>query len=257
MNDTTPIKVAVIGALGKVGTVICEAVTEESGLELSARIDSASSNSNDIYESLEAALQNNAEIDVAIDFTVASSVEKNLEVLSENGIHAVVGTSGISSKTIKSLEKSFTKSNCLIAPNFSISAVIMIRLSEIAVPFFDSAEILEMHHEEKIDAPSATALETLQRMQNAKDTWLSDPTKKENLANVRGGVGASGIRVHSLRLKGALAHQEVRLGTQGQLLTIRQDSLDRTSFVPGVLLAVKTINQYPGITLGLDKFLGL
>ena len=109
----------------------------------------------------------------------------------------------------------------------------------------------------KIDAPSGTAIETLQRMEQASDVWNDDPTKKENLKNVRGGVGASGIRVHSVRLKGGVAHQEVRLGTQGQILTIRQDSFDRSSFIPGVLLAVKTIHKYPGVTLGLDKFLGL
>lgn len=264
MNDSSnPIKVAVIGALGKVGTVICDAVSVDTGLELSARIDSANdanypeATGAAVHESLETALKNGVEMDVAVDFTVATSAEKNLKVLGENGIHAVVGTSGISEKTIQSLENIFKNSNCLIAPNFSISAALMLRFSEISAPFFDSAEIVEMHHEEKIDAPSGTALETLRRMENASDSWILDSTQKENLKNVRGGSGNSGIRIHSLRMKGAIAHQEVRLGGKGEMLTIRQDSMDRSSFVPGVLMAVRAIDGHPGITIGLDRLLGL
>lgn len=253
-------KVAVLGALGKVGNVICDAVSADPELELKACIDNADSADNHkhkIYSSLDEALQSAGDIDVAVDFTVASATEKNLKVLGKNGIHAVVGTSGIPTKTIDSLEGVFKNSNCLIASNFSISAVMMMRLSEIAAPFFESAEIIEMHHDQKIDAPSGTALETLERIERANNSWAPDPTQKENLKGVRGGVGASGVRIHSLRMKGALAHQEVRFGALGQGLTIRQDSFNRDSFVPGVLLALKTIDEYPGITLGLDKFLGL
>ena len=140
------IKVGVLGASGKVGTVISEAISDDTDLDLCACIDRK--NSNQHYSSLENAIEN-SKLDVVVDFTEASSTEKNLKVLAENGIHAVVGTSGISSKIVKSLEKIFTDSNCLIAPNFAISAVIMMRFAEIAAPFFDSSEIIEMHHDQK------------------------------------------------------------------------------------------------------------
>ncbi len=275
------LKVGVSGALGKVGAVVSKAVAGDPSLELVAQMDinyrnvdskngnlenvNQKNNANDNnaggnnthYSGLADALDDGVNLDVVIDFTEASAAEKNLELLAQNSIHAVVGTSGISQKTITSLEKKFTKSNCIIVSNFSISAVVMMKLAEIAAPHFDSAEILEMHHDEKIDAPSGTALETLSRLEAIKPDWSADPTQVENLKNARGASSNSGIRVHSLRMKGAVAHQEVRFGTSGQLLTIRQDSLNRESFVPGVLLAVKAVGQNSGVTIGLEKLLGL
>ena len=148
-------------------------------------------------------------------------------------------------------------SNCLIASNFSISAVLMMRFAEMAAPFFDSAEIIELHHDQKVDAPSGTALVTAQRMAAASRNWAADPTQREILPGARGGLGPAGIRLHSLRIRGMVAHQEVVLGAAGQTLIIRQDSYDRSSYLPGILLACKRVCDSPGLTLSLDSYLNL
>ncbi len=250
----SPIRVGVLGALGKMGVAVCDAVSQDTDLELAARVDSAASD-NQTYSSLQEALKE--KMDVAVDFTQAEAAQEHLEILAQNGISAVVGTSGLDPEKVAELKKLFTKSNCIIAPNFSISAVVMMKLAEIAAPFFDSAEIIEMHHSEKIDAPSGTALETLNRMEKASSNWTPDPTQKQNLPNARGAAGKSGIHIHSLRVKGTVAHQEIVLGAEGQSLSIRQDTYDRSAFMPGVLLAVKQVGQHPGITIGLEKILGI
>jgi 4-hydroxy-tetrahydrodipicolinate reductase len=133
----------------------------------------------------------------------------------------------------------------------------MMRFAELAAPYFETAEVIELHHDAKADAPSGTAMMTVQRMAAASPTWSADPTKEEIVSGARGGVGPTGIHVHSVRLRGLVAHQEVLLGTAGQTLTIRHDSYDRSSFMPGVVLAVKQIASRPGLTLGLDALLGL
>jgi 4-hydroxy-tetrahydrodipicolinate reductase len=133
----------------------------------------------------------------------------------------------------------------------------MMRFAEIAAPFFESAEVIELHHDQKVDAPSGTAMRTAERMAAASPTWTPDPTRQEVVPGARGGAGPAGIHVHSVRLHGLVAHQEVLLGTTAQLLTIRHDSFDRTSFMPGVLLAVRRVGQHPGLTVGLDGYLGL
>jgi len=133
----------------------------------------------------------------------------------------------------------------------------MIRLAEMAAPFFESAEIIELHHDAKVDAPSGTAVHTAERLAAASATWAPDPTRVYNVEGARGAVGAGQIHIHSVRLRGLVAHQEVLLGTTGQSLSIRHDSYDRTSFMPGVLLAVKRVADHPGVTVGLDAFLGL
>ncbi len=256
-TPVSPIKVGVLGALGKMGATVCSAVNQDSDLELSAMVDSAASGG-DVYSSLSQALKAPGPgIDVAVDFTNSKAAENHLEILAKNGVHAVIGTSGLSPKKVNALKGLFKESNCIIASNFSISAVIMMKLAEIAAPFFDSAEIIETHHAEKIDAPSATALETLSRMEKASNTWMPDPTQKQNLPNARGAVGKSGIHIHSLRVKGTVAHQEILLGAEGQSLSIRQDTYERSAFMPGVLLAVKQVFNYPGITVGLEKILGI
>ena len=160
---------------------------------------------------------------------------------------------------MESLRAAFEGSgaNCLVAPNFAIGAVLMIRLAEMAAPFFDTAEVIELHHDGKADAPSGTAMHTLERLVAASPDWAADPTRIENLPGARGAVGSGGIHVHSIRMRGMVAHEEILLGTTGQTLTIRHDSYDRTSFMPGVVLAVKKIAEHPGLTVGLDAFLGL
>ena len=145
----------------------------------------------------------------------------------------------------------------MIAPNFAIGAVLMMRLAELAAPFFDTAEIVELHHDNKVDAPSGTAIMTARRMADASSEWAADPTKSVVVEDARGGLGPGGIRVHSLRLRGVVAHHEVVLGTMGQSLTIRHDSYDRTSFMPGVLLAIRGVREHPGLTVGLDALLDL
>ncbi len=198
-----------------------------------------------------------AKVDVVIDFTHIDAARKNLEFFAANGIHAVVGTSGFTEAEFTEIEAAFTTSNCLIAPNFAIGAVLMMRFAELAAPFFDTAEIVEMHHDAKVDAPSGTAVSTVERMAKASDTWAKDPTESETLPGARGAKGPAGIPVHSIRMRGAVAHQEVVLGTTGQTLTIRHDSIDRSSFMPGVMIAAKRIGGVPGLSVGLDGVLGL
>ncbi|MEO6652736.1 MAG: 4-hydroxy-tetrahydrodipicolinate reductase, partial [Ilumatobacteraceae bacterium] len=149
--------------------------------------------------------------------------------------------------------------HCLLAPNFAISAVLMARFAEIAAPFFDTAEIIEYHHDRKIDAPSGTAVDTAERIAAARGEveWNPDPTRHEVLPGARGGTGAGGIHVHSVRMHGMIAHQDVIFGAQGQSLTIRQDSYDRESFMPGVVLACTRIADHPGVVVGLDRYLDI
>jgi 4-hydroxy-tetrahydrodipicolinate reductase len=195
--------------------------------------------------------------DVAVDFTVADGARENLRWCAANGVHAVVGTTGFTDADHETFRQAFTSSNCLIAPNFAIGAVLMMRFAELAAPWFETAEIIELHHDQKIDAPSGTAMRTAELMAAASAEWAPDPTKKVVATGARGGEGPAGIRIHSVRLRGMVAHQEVLLGTEGQSLSIRHDSYDRSSFMPGVVLACKRIADHPGLTVGLEPFLGL
>jgi 4-hydroxy-tetrahydrodipicolinate reductase len=194
---------------------------------------------------------------VAVDFTQLQAARSNLRWLAEHGVHAVVGTTGFADDDLDTFREWFQSSNCVIAPNFAIGAVLMMRFAELAAPYFETAEIIELHHDQKIDAPSGTAMHTLNRMAAASDEWAPDPTKNEVVDGSRGGKGPGGITVHSVRLRGLVAHQEVLLGTMGQTLTIRHDSYDRSSFMPGVLLAVKAVGGRPGVTIGLESLLDL
>ena len=195
--------------------------------------------------------------DVVVDFTVLDAARETLHFAAANGIHAVVGTTGFSDEDLESFRAAFTSSNALIAPNFAIGAVLMIRMAELAAPHFETAEIIEFHHNAKVDAPSGTATHTAERMAAASGEWADDPTTHEVYPGARGGIGPAGIRVHGVRIVGAVANQEVILGTTGQTLTIRHDTVDRTSFMPGVLLGVKRVAEFPGVTIGLDTYLGL
>jgi 4-hydroxy-tetrahydrodipicolinate reductase len=262
-----PIRVGVFGAGGRMGATVCQAVAADPELELVAAVDPyhagidlrqvAKVDAPDLQvaSNAEELLRQGAE--VAIDFTVVDAARQNLQHLAANGIHAVVGTTGFTVDDYDEVASAFTKSNCLIAPNFAIGAVLMMRFAEIAAPFFETAEIIELHHDQKIDAPSGTAMLTAARMAAVSSDWAPDPTEATLLAGARGGVGPGGIPVHSVRLRGLVAHQEVLLGTTGQSLTIRHDSYDRSSFMPGVLLGVKRIASVPGLTIGLEALLGL
>ena len=196
---------------------------------------------------------------VVVDFTVADAARDNLRWCAEHEVHAVVGTTGFSEDDLNEFGALFSvhTANAVIAPNFAVGAVLMMRFAELAAPYFDTAEIIEWHHDEKADAPSGTAMLTAERMAAASDQWGDDPTTRAVLEGARGGEGPAGIRVHAIRMRGMVAHQEVVLGVEGQTLTIRHDSYDRRSFMPGVLLAVKAVADHPGLTLGLDALLGV
>jgi 4-hydroxy-tetrahydrodipicolinate reductase len=229
------------------GQEVCRAVDADPDLVLVARLD--------VSDALDALVD--AACEVVVDFTEIDAARSTVSFLAANRIHAVVGTTGFDESDQARFRSEFTSSNCLLAPNFAIGAVLMMRFAEIAAPFFAGAEIIEYHHEHKIDAPSGTALHTAERMAAASEAWSADPTTNEVLAGARGGAGPGGIRVHAVRMPGVVANQEVLLGTTGQTLAIRHETVDRTSFMPGVLLACKRISDFPGLTVGLDAFLGL
>ncbi len=195
--------------------------------------------------------------EVAVDFTVLDAARENLRWCAEHGVHAVVGTTGFREHEIAELAELFDRSsvNAVIAPNFAIGAVLMMRFAEMAAPFFETAEIIELHHDRKADAPSGTAARTAQRMAAASKDWAEDPTTTVIAEGARGGR-IEGIPIHSVRMRGMVAHQEVLLGTEGQTLSIRHDSYDRASFMPGVLLAVRKVAETPGLTVGLDALMG-
>ncbi|MDC3332184.1 4-hydroxy-tetrahydrodipicolinate reductase [Ilumatobacter sp.] len=254
-------RVGVNGAVGQMGRAVCAAVTADADLTLVAAVDrhGAGEEINDVVVAEQLQAFADAECDVVVDFTVAESARTTLPWLGMHGIHAVVGTTGFTDDDLVLFETTFGAAdgpNCLIAPNFAISAVLMMRFAEMAAPWFDTAEVIELHHMRKIDAPSGTAVKTIERMAAARDTdFVSDPTEIEIYPGARGGAGPRNIRAHSVRMEGMVAHQEVILGAEGQTLTIRQDSYDRSSFMPGVVLACKQIHARPGLVLSLDSYL--
>jgi 4-hydroxy-tetrahydrodipicolinate reductase len=260
------IRVGVFGAGGRMGTTVCRAVTGADDLELVAAVDPFHAGLDlrqvtgvDLPIQLGAGPEalHHHDVDVAVDFTELSASRDNLHWLAANGVHAVVGTTGFSDADVETFRDEFTRSNCVIAPNFAIGAILMIRFAELAAPYFESAEIIELHHDQKIDAPSGTAMLTVERMAAASKDWAPDPTTTTVVEGARGGALAGGIHVHSVRLRGMVAHQEVLLGTEGQTLSLRHDSYDRTSFMPGVILAIRAIANHPGVTVGLDSLMDL
>ncbi len=243
------ISVGVFGAGGRMGTAVCAAIEADPALALVAKVDP--------HVSGFLATPKGTDANVWVDFTVIDAARANLAWCAANARHAVVGTTGFTAADFTELGRVFTRSNCFIAPNFAIGAVLMMRFAELAAPYFETAEVIELHHDGKVDAPSGTAARTVERMAAASNEWAPDPTKVETIAGARGALGAGGIHVHSVRLRGLVAHQEVILGTTGQSLTIRHDSYDRSSFLPGVILAVKAIGARPGVTVGLDALLSI
>lgn len=263
------VRVGVFGAAGRMGREVCRAVLAADGVTLSALIDPfAVGQPLGQLRADEAGLVIRADtadldgtVDVMVDFTQHAAAMNNLTWCAANGVHAVVGTTGFSTADIDALRDAFTRSNCVIAPNFAIGAILMMRFAEIAAPWFDTAEIIEFHHDQKIDSPSGTAVATAERMgaalKRAGKTLGTDPTEKLVYEGSRGGLGPAGIRVHGVRMRGMVAHQEVVLGTTGQSLVIRHDTTDRTSFMPGILEAIRRIADAPGLTVGLERLLGI
>ena len=253
------------------GATVCRAVVADPQLELVAAVDphhaglDVRSVTGAEVPQLQVAGTGDALADagaeVAVDFTVAMAARENLRWCGEHGVHAVVGTTGLGDGDITELRSLFTGgeggANCIVAPNFAIGAVLMMRFAELAAPWFETAEIIELHHDNKADAPSGTAMLTAQRMADASKEWGADPTRDEVVQGARGGAAPGGIHIHSVRLRGLVAHQEVLFGTTGQSLVIRHDSYDRSSFMPGVVLAVKEVANRPGVTVGLDSLLGI
>lgn len=259
-------KVGVFGAGGRMGSTVCQAVLDDPELELVGAVDptyagqtlkDATGLDSSVVISGDLSAFSDAGAEVVVDFTHREASVPALMWLAEHGIHAVVGTTGYSDDELEQFRGAFTQSRCIIAPNFAIGAVLMMKFAAAAAPFFETAEVIELHHDNKIDAPSGTATRTVELMEDASTQWADDPTKHEVMQGARGGVSDSGIHVHSVRLRGLVAHQEVLLGTTGQTLTIRHDSIDRTSFMPGVILAVKRAGESTGVTLGLESLLDL
>ena len=246
------IRVGVLGARGRMGSEVVRAVTDAPDLELVASLDVG----DDLQALVDAGCQ------VAVDFTVPDSVMANMEFLIGAGIAPVVGTTGFDAGRLDQVRAWLAAApgvGAVIAPNFGIAAVLMMRFAAAAAPHFESAEIVEMHHPRKADAPSGTAVRTAELIGQARADAGSPDMPDATLSTLAGARGAvvDGVHVHAVRLQGLVAHQEVLLGGLGETLTIRHDSFDRASFMPGVLLAVRNVSAHPGLTVGIDGFLGL
>jgi 4-hydroxy-tetrahydrodipicolinate reductase len=246
------VRVGVLGAAGRMGSEACRAVDAADDLELVAALGSA-----DPRDRL-----TDAGVEVAVDLTRPDAVMDNLQFCVEHGISAVVGTSGFDDErlaTVRSWLAAAPSVGVVIAPNFAIGAVLMMRFAEQAARWFESVEIVELHHPDKADAPSGTARRTASLVAAARRAAglgaMPDATR-EALDGARG-ASVDGVPVHSVRARGLVAHQEVLLGATGETLTLRHDSLDRSSFMPGVLLAVREVGSRPGLTVGLEHLLGL
>ncbi len=246
------ISVGVLGARGRMGSEVVRAVTGAADLKLGAALD--------LGDDLAGLVD--ARCDVVVDFTTPATVMANLEFVLGHGIHAVVGTTGFDGARLDQVRgwlAAAAGTGAVVAPNFGIAAVLMMRFAEVAARHFDSAEIVELHHPRKLDAPSGTATRTAQLISAARREAGSPSMPDATTDALPGARGADvgGVRVHAVRLQGLLAHQEVLFGAPGETLTIRHDSFDRQSFMPGVLLAIRSVVTRPGLTYGIDDLLGL
>ena len=243
------IKVGVLGARGRMGSEVVKAITEASDLELVAALD--------LGDSLDALVSKGAQ--VVVDFTTPDSVMANLEFLISKNINAVIGTTGFDDARIAKIKSllASSKSGILIAPNFAIGAVLMMEFATKAAKYFESAEIIELHHPNKVDASSGTAARTADLMSKARKEAGLAPMPDATTSSLDGARGATvgDIPVHSVRVRGLVAHQEVLLGGIGETLSIRHDSIDRVGFMPGVLLGVRQVVSHPGLTFGLENFM--
>ncbi len=247
-----PVRVAVFGARGRVGAEVCRAVEAAPEMRLVAEID-ADDRRADAAE---------AGAEVAVDFTHPDAVLENLRFCVEQGIHAVVGTSGFTGEKLDTLRGWLVSKpdlGVLVAPNFTIGAVLSMVFAEQAARFYPSAEVIERHHPHKADAPSGTATRTAELVAAARaEAGLpAEPDATTSAMEGARGARVEGIPVHSVRLSGLVAHQEVQFGTEGETLTIRHDSMTRGSFTPGVLLGIRDVRSHPGLTFGLEHYLGL
>jgi 4-hydroxy-tetrahydrodipicolinate reductase len=241
------ITVAVLGAQGRMGSQVCRAVEAADDLSLGPALDAG-----DDREPLR-------EAQVVVDFTTPGVVMDNVKWCLDAGLHCVVGTTGFDDSRLDQVRSWIAATSdvgVLVAPNFGIAAVLMMRFAATAAPYFDSVEIVELHHPNKVDAPSGTARRTAELVAEARRGQQSPDATTDSLAGARG-ADVDGVRVHAVRLAGLVAHQEVLLGGHGETLTIRHDSLDRESFMPGVLLGVRWVLDHAGLTVGLEQPLGL
>jgi 4-hydroxy-tetrahydrodipicolinate reductase len=261
-------KVGVVGAGGRMGHEVCRAVSEAADMELVAAVDPAHVGADVSGRTVVGEVNALADLgaEVVVDFTIAEAVRHNIAHYAVLGIHAVIGTSGLSDADMADVTARFsghaTRANAVVVPNFAIGAVLLLHLSRIAAPHMDGVEIIELHHDAKRDAPSGTAMHTAAliaaaRREAGSSPLPPDPTTDMVLPGARGAEATDGVHVHSVRLPGLVAHEEVIFGAPGQSLTIRHDSYDRRSFMPGVLMAVRAVPDRPGVTVGLEALLGL
>jgi 4-hydroxy-tetrahydrodipicolinate reductase len=268
------IRVGVLGAAGRMGRLVCRAVLDDRQLELVAAVSPShggerlgaligEANATDVVVSADLGPDlDRAGMDVAVDLTRPDAVMENIHLLIEGAVHAVVGTSGVTAEDLGRIrgwlaaQEDGHRSNVVVVPNFAIGAVLMQRFAEMAAAHMPAAEIVELHHEGKLDAPSGTAVATARRIANARNRGGSAGSSGHDAGGARG-AEVEGVPVHSVRLPGLVAHQEVIFGGAGQTLTIRHDSMDRVSFMPGVILSIKAVADRPGLTVGLEPLLGL
>jgi len=246
------IKVAILGAKGRMGTESVKAISAADDLELVASLD--------LGDSLDLLKSSGAE--VVLDFTTPDSVMKNLEYAITNGINVVVGTTGFDSKRIEEVKTLLAKNSkvgAIIAPNFGLGAVLMMQFAAKAATYFESVEIIELHHHEKTDAPSGTATRTAELISDARSKAKKSAMPDKTSSGLAGARGAKvgDVPVHSIRLRGLVAHQEVLLGDQGETLSLRHDSIDRSGFMPGVLLAIRSVKTRSGLTFGLENLMDI
>ncbi|MDR1167764.1 MAG: 4-hydroxy-tetrahydrodipicolinate reductase [Heliobacteriaceae bacterium] len=249
------IKVAVCGACGKMGREVIEAVEADSEMKLAAGIDLLYEGR--YFKTVESA-NREVEIDVLVDFTQPKSIFENAKYCLNNGIKIVIGTTGLSGGEIAELKELSAEKGvgCLIAPNFSTGAVLMMKFAQQAAKYFDNAEIIELHHNQKKDAPSGTAIKTAQLMaESGTDFTAGNCPETETVAGARGGNSYSNIHIHSVRIPGYIASQEVLFGAPGQVMSIRHDSMDRKCYMQGVLLAVKHVFSTNGFVYGLENII--
>jgi 4-hydroxy-tetrahydrodipicolinate reductase len=259
-------RVGVVGAGGRMGQEVCRAVSEASDMELVAAVDPAHVGEDACGRAIvgEVIALSDLGAEVVVDFTIAAAVRHNVPHYAQQGVHAVIGTSGLSDDDLAAVAARFEGSgaNAIVVANFAIGAVLLMHFCRIAAPLMEGVEVIEMHHDAKRDAPSGTAMHTAAAIAAARRAAGAgplppDPTTEVVLAGARGAEGPDGIHVHSVRLPGLVAHEEVIFGAQGQSLSLRHDSYDRRSFMPGVLLAVRSVADRPGLTVGLEALLGL
>ena len=247
------VKVAVVGAAGRMGQETCRAVAAAADLELVARIDRDGA----VSDAAKAGAQ------VVVDFTVPDAVMANIEDALAHGLHVVVGTSGFTDERLVAVQSLIDSAEAglgvVVAPNFALGAVLLMRFAREAAAHFESVEIVETHHPDKVDSPSGTAIHTAQVIAAARREAGVDSAPDATRRSLDGARGATvdGVPVHSVRLRGAVAHEEVAFGNAGEILTLRHDSLDRAGFMPGVLLAVRQVPSRPGLTVGLEPLLDL